>query len=1176
TIIGDQVAEAVESFTAAITVSNANGQPVTIGTGSASATITDDDDATITIDNVSVDEDILSGEVTFTVNINRSLQDAFSIDFLSKDGTATLTDNDYLSANGTITFNPGETSKTISVTINADKKTELDEVFTVELSNPTINGRNITVINSIGVGTILNDDHSPIVNNIAKTGMEDINVFFTNIDFNNAYTDADSDPLTHIKVNSLPTNGILSLGGSPINIGQTIPLSQLGDIIFTPTSNWFGVTSFNYNATDGTNWALTDAIVTITINSVNDNPIAVDDLVSTPEDTPVNGSVTLNDTDIEGDHLVVTEFVVDGSTYTSGTTATISNVGTLVIEQNGTFKFIPVQNFNGIVPTISYTISDGNGGTDIGDLFISVDNKNDPPVIVDENLTVCSNDILSGNILSNGDIDPDGTILTVSTTPVNGPAHGKFSITSEGAFIYTPDTGFNGTDQITVTVCDNGIPLPARCTNDIININVVHAVLANAGDNAKICEGSAFITGTATAINTASLAWTTSGTGTFTDASALHTEYRPSEADISAGIIMLTITANGESPCGTISDTMVLTISRQVTVFAGVDAKICEGSKFRISSATTEHAGSLTWTSSGTGIFNDTSIINPEYTPSSADVASGSIILTLTANGESTCGNKSDAMYLSFSLAATIHAGSDSSICEGSDYSLDSATAIHATNLIWTSSGTGVFNNASVIRPVYTPSEADITSGSVILTLTANTESTCGSVSDQIVLSISHQAKVNAGVDATMGEGTAYQINTATSLNAVSLVWTTSGTGRFNNANVINPEYTPGEADLAKGNVTLTLTANAEIPCSLASDAMVLTLTTQVIVNAGSDVSLCGNSPHVLSDASIINATELTWKTNGTGTFNNSKLINATYSPSAADILSGQVILTLTSGKTEDSLLLSLSANPAVNAGSDREACFGEPVAINNATARNYSGITWITSGLGEISASNTLIPVYKPALNETGDIKLIAIVSGIGYCDSQNVTDSMIIRYHEQMVVFAGESDTILINTKAILSASVYPQTGNYTYSWSPAELVQNSTSNQTETTDLSSNVRFVLTATNVQTGCQVKDSVLIVIENNIDNLLNIRNGITPNGDGDNDIWWIDGIEKFPDNEIMIFNRWGDKIIEFRNYDNNKVAWDGKNKLGNLVTDGTYYYMIKINGIKSYTGWINLRSGSN
>jgi len=84
------------------------------------------------------------------------------------------------------------------------------------------------------------------------------------------------------------------------------------------------------------------------------------------------------------------------------------------------------------------------------------------------------------------------------------------------------------------------------------------------------------------------------------------------------------------------------------------------------------------------------------------------------------------------------------------------------------------------------------------------------------------------------------------------------------------------------------------------------------------------------------------------------------------------------------------------------------------------------------------------------------------------------------------------------------------------------------------------------------------------------IYNTITPNSDGFNDYLYIQGIEYFPDNELVIFNQWGDKIITLKNYNNSTVKWAGTNKSGNLLPSGTYYYVLKIEQLnKVYNGWI-------
>lgn len=88
----------------------------------------------------------------------------------------------------------------------------------------------------------------------------------------------------------------------------------------------------------------------------------------------------------------------------------------------------------------------------------------------------------------------------------------------------------------------------------------------------------------------------------------------------------------------------------------------------------------------------------------------------------------------------------------------------------------------------------------------------------------------------------------------------------------------------------------------------------------------------------------------------------------------------------------------------------------------------------------------------------------------------------------------------------------------------------------------------------------------------LKVYTGITPNGDGLNDLWIIDGISKYPENEVIIYGRWGDKVWEGINYDNVNVVWDGKNQNGNSLTNGTYIYYIKLNnGPDVPSSWVEV-----
>ncbi|RLD85853.1 MAG: hypothetical protein DRJ02_09630, partial [Bacteroidetes bacterium] len=179
-----------------------------------------------------------------------------------------------------------------------------------------------------------------------------------------------------------------------------------------------------------------------------------------------------------------------------------------------------------------------------------------------------------------------------------------------------------------------------------------------AGANATICEGNTYTISDATASNYTSLAWTTSGTGTFNDATTLNPIYTPSSADITNGSVTLTLTAQP----GSVSDAMVLTITPAATASAGSDAEVCEGSDYTLSGSATNY-NTVTWNSGGDGTFDDIHLLTATYTPGSTDITNGTVTLTLTATGNGSCGDATDDMILTITPAATADAGSDGETC---------------------------------------------------------------------------------------------------------------------------------------------------------------------------------------------------------------------------------------------------------------------------------------------------------------------------------------------------------------------------------------------------------------------------------------------------------------------------------------------------------------------------------
>jgi hypothetical protein len=112
---------------------------------------------TVSIDDVTVTEgNAGTTDATFTISLSAASGQTVTVDYATADGTA-VAPSDYAAASGTLTFDPGDTSKQVTVRVNGDVLNEADETFFVNLSNPT----NATIADGQGAGTIRNDDPTP-------------------------------------------------------------------------------------------------------------------------------------------------------------------------------------------------------------------------------------------------------------------------------------------------------------------------------------------------------------------------------------------------------------------------------------------------------------------------------------------------------------------------------------------------------------------------------------------------------------------------------------------------------------------------------------------------------------------------------------------------------------------------------------------------------------------------------------------------------------------------------------------------------------------------------------------------------------------------------------------------------------------------------------------------------
>ncbi len=373
-------------------------------------------------------------------------------------------------------------------------------------------------------------------------------------------------------------------------------------------------------------------------------------------------------------------------------------------------------------------------------------------------------------------------------------------------------------------------PCTGTVTDDIM-LTIDQYPLANAGADIASCFNTAFTVNDASASLYTNLIWTSLGTGTFVNETTLNPTYTPSAADITNGSVTLKLTASN-SGCGLVSDNKIISFINLINVNAGPDLILCEGSNVTIGGASATAYSSISWTSSGTGTFANSNTLSPTYTPSAADIANGTVTLSLNAVSLAPCNNiVSDQAIVTINKMPVVWAGNDVQLCSTSTYSNSDATILNSTTFAWTTSGDGIFSNPNILNNIYTPGAADITNGSVTLTLTSGNNAPCPVVSDQKVISIVTGPTVDAGPGAIVCTSCSFVITAATTQNSNAVLWTSAGTGTFSNASNLNTTYFPSAYDYAQGSVTLSLTAFSNPPCTQVSDQMTLTFSN----NAGID-----------------------------------------------------------------------------------------------------------------------------------------------------------------------------------------------------------------------------------------------------------------------------------------------------------------------------------------------------
>jgi len=499
------------------------------------------------------------------------------------------------------------------------------------------------------------------------------------------------------------------------------------------------------------------------------------------------------------------------------------------------------------------------------------------------------------------------------------------------------------------------------------------------------------------------------------------------------------------------------TNTNSVNANAGADTSICSGDNTTL---TASGGGSYVWS---TGDTTASITVNPTTTT------------TYTVTVSDGTDSDSDDVVVTVSEIPTADAGSDITICSGSDTILtanggdtylwntgettESITVNPTVNTTYsvTTSNDGCTTTATdevivtvnSIPNLNAGNDIEICTGSSI-TLTAsgsdnyvwNTGETTASitvnpastttysvtsssgscsVSDDVIVTVDDPPSVSLGADTTICFGESI---TLTAEGNGNFVWST---GETTSSITVNPSAT----------TTYSVTASSSCSASDVTDEIIINVTPEITLDAGVDVVIC-QGENVTLTASGNNG--FLWNTGET-------TASITVNPTSTTTYS----VTSTSGNcsASDEVIVTVDSPPSVSLGADATICFGESITL---TAEGNGNFVWST---GETTSSITVNPSATTTYSVTASSS----------CSASDVTDEIIINVTPEITLDAGADVIICQGENVTLTAS-----GNNGFLWNTGETTASITVNPTSTTTYS--------VTSTSGNCSVSDEVIVTVE--------------------------------------------------------------------------------------------------
>lgn len=461
------------------------------------------------------------------------------------------------------------------------------------------------------------------------------------------------------------------------------------------------------------------------------------------------------------------------------------------------------------------------------------------------------------------DAGPDDSYCknNVGAVPVNATVQfasgGSWSGGSGGAFgnmgslntTYTPSPTDLAADSVMLFFTSAGSLFACPDYQDTTIIYFTDPPTVSAGADAVLCssETEVNLTGSVSGATNSGI-WTTNGLGAFSpSADNPVTDYLISSGDITNGSISLTLTSTNNGNCLAVQDSILVTFIDEPTVSITSSDSVCSNLSLMDLDGTVSPGFSANWTTTGFGSVVSPGSLNTQYNIATIDTVLGYVDVFLSSV-PGICPSVTDSMRVFFIDPPEAFAGPDQEFCSNEIVTLNGSVTGVINTGTWSSNGTGSFSpGPNLVVTNYIPSTADLTNGSVTLTLTA--ASALGCPADFDALTIDFLEIPTADFIASVacdGDNTNFtDLSTASVGSINSWQW---DFGNSATSGVQNPIHTYSGA----GTYNATLVAGADNGCY---DTIVIPVTVNPVPIANfSPTVACENLPITFSDLSFISS----------------------------------------------------------------------------------------------------------------------------------------------------------------------------------------------------------------------------------------------------------------------------------------------------------------------------------